>query len=427
MKRVGLSFLMLVVILLSSGFNLAQRVHGQPVLTFYFWGGSGEYKENVAAVSDVERKLGVYVKKVQEQGDYEQGLLTRIAAHNGPDFFYAPDWWVPELASKGVLLNLDPYIKKYPDVFKASDYVPQSVQGLTYNGHLYGLPRGYNATVVYYNKDIFDQMHVPYPSANWTMADMLDIAKKLTTKDHWGLMLHNGPGASDKPNFFWFLWQFGADFYNASHTACALTDPKAQQAFQWVLDLTYKYHVQPTATDISANGGWSGAVFDKGKAAMIIGTQRWFYLYAPLLGSDGPKFRWGVQLPPLAMDGKHRYSWPGYAGMAIWSGTRNPDLAFKVGSAISSSHGQQVIAGVGSDMPTYLPALHSSAIYIAPDRQADVISVQALQYTRLPTYVTQEKEVEAAISHDLANLWQNKDTVATATQTLCNDVNPLLK
>jgi len=427
MKRVALSLLLALTVAVSSGFSLAQHVHGNAVLTFYFWGGSGEYKENLAATADVARRLGVYVKKVQEQGNYEQGLLTRIAAHNGPDFFYVPDWWLPELASKGVLLNLDPYIAKYPDLFKRSDYVPQSIQGMTYKGHLYGLPRGYNATVVYYNKDIFDQMKVPYPKANWTMADLLSTAQKLTTKDHWGMALQNGPGAGDKPNFFWFLWQFGTDFLNPAKNQCLLSDPKAQQAFQWVLDLTYKYHVQPTATEVSANGGSASNLFVKGKVAMLLGTQRWMYLYGPLVGPDAPTFHWSVQLPPLAMDGKHRYSWPGYAGMAIWSGTQNPDLAFKVGSAISSSAGQKIIASVGSDMPTYKPALYSNAILIAPDHQADFISRDALQYTRIPTYVTAEKEVEAAISHDLGNLWDNKDTVAHATQTLCSDVNPLLK
>ena len=94
-----------------------------------------------------------------------------------------------ELASKGVLLNLDPYIAKDP-TFKRSDYMPQSLEGLTYKGHLYGLPRGMSASVLYYNKDIFDQMHVAYPIAKWTMTDLLNAAKRLTTKDHWGLVLH---------------------------------------------------------------------------------------------------------------------------------------------------------------------------------------------------------------------------------------------
>jgi len=44
-------------------------------------------------------------------------------------------------------------------------------------------------------------MHVAYPSAHWTLNDMLNAARRLTTKDHWGLMLHDGPGANDKPIF----------------------------------------------------------------------------------------------------------------------------------------------------------------------------------------------------------------------------------
>lgn len=425
MKRTCLSLLLLATIIVGSGASTAMRARNQPVLSFMFWGDAAEYRENVAATKEAARSLGVQVKNIQS-GNYDTDLPTRIAARNAPDIFYVADWRLAGFASKGVLLNLDPYLAKDP-TFKRSDYTPQSLEGLTYKGHLYGLPRGFSASVLYYNKDIFDQMHVAYPSAKWTMTDLLDAAKKLTTKDHWGLMLHSGPGASDKPTFNWFLWQYGTDWLNPAGTQCTLTDPKAQSAFQYVLDLTYKYHVSPTATEISASGGWSGSVFTKGKAAMVMGPQRWFYLYAPLLGTDAPKFHWSVQLPPLAVDGKHRYSYPGYAGMGIWTGSKYPELAFKVGSAISKSVGQRIIAGVGSDMPAFLPALHSSAINIAPDRQADRISVDALQYTRIPHYPENMAQIQSAIDHDLANLWDNKDTVANATKTLCGDINPLLK
>ncbi len=424
MKRLGLSIALLLVVLGASGFSGARSPRA--TLTFYFWGDTTEYNTNVVATQQVARKLNVYIRDIDAQGDYENGLLTRIAAHNGPDLFYAPDWWLPDLASKGLLLNLDPYIAKDRS-FNRRNYVPQALRGLTYNGHLYGLPRGFSPTVLYYNKDIFDQMHVAYPTANWTLTDLLRAAQKLTTRQHWGLMLHNGPGAGDKPNFFYFLWSFGADYVNSAGTRCTLTDSRARQAFQWVVDLTYKYHVQPTAAEIAKNGDWSGALFDAGKVAMILGAQRWFYLYAPLIGNGAPPFRWGVQLPPLALDGKHRYSYPGYAGLGIWPGTRNRNLAYQVGKAISESAGQAAIAKAGIDLPAFEPVLHSSAPFIAPDHQADAIAIQAIKYTRIPHYVVNMKDVQAALDHDLPNMWLHKDTVAHATQKACSDLNPLLK
>jgi ABC-type glycerol-3-phosphate transport system substrate-binding protein len=267
---------------------------------------------------------------------------------------------------------------------------------------------------------------VAYPTASWTLGDLLQAAKKLTTKDHWGLMLHLGPGASDKPSFFYFLWSFGADYINRAGTKCTLTDPRARQAFQWVLDLTYSYHVQPTAAEITANGGWSGALFTRGKVAMVLGAQRWFYHYAGLVGGAGPTFHWSAALPPLAMDGRHRYSYPGYTGLGIWPGTRNRDLAYQVAKAISQGAGQIAIATYGIDLPAYEPVLRSSAPFIAPDKQADEVSLEALKYTRMPHYVVRMQEIQAALDRDLANLWLNKDSVAHATQTACRDINPLL-
>lgn len=427
MKRAVLALILSIVVVGSSGFS-DSRGSGAPrrTLTFYFWGNTTEYNTNVIATQQVAPEFNVYIRDVLQQGSYEDGLLSRIAAHNGPDIFYAPDWWLPELAAKGILLNLDPYVAKDPS-FHRSDYVPQSLQGLTYHGHLYALPRGYSATVLYYNKDIFDQMHVAYPTASWTLNDLLTAARKLTNKDHWGLMLHNGPGASDKPNFFYFLWSFGTDYVNAAGTDCTLTDPRAQKAFQWVLNLTYKYHVQPTSAQIAANGGWSGALFTGGKVAMVLGAQRWFYLYAPLIGSSAPDFHWSAALPPLALDGKHRYSYPGYAGLGIWAGSKNHNLAYQVGKAISQSAGQIAIAKAGIDLPAFEPALHSSAPFIAPDPQADRVSIEALKYTRIPHYVVDMREIQVIMDRDLLNMWQNKDTVAHATQTTCRAIDPLLK
>ncbi len=428
MKRVYAAIALALLIAGSSGFTGARRLHAsQATMTFYFWGGTTEYNTNVVATQQVAQKLNVSIRNIDAQGDYEAGLLARIAAHDGPDLFYAPDWWIPYLASKGILLNLDPYVAKDP-AFHRKDYVPQALQGLTYHGHLYGLPRGFSATVLYYNKDIFDQMHVAYPSAHWTLNDMLNAARRLTTKDHWGLMLHDGPGANDKPSFFDFLWSFGADYINSAGTGCTLTSPAARRAFQWVVDLTYKYHVQPVAADITANGGWSGALFTKGKVAMVLGAQRWFYLYAPLLGGSAPAFRWGVQLPPLALDGKHRYAYPGYAGIGVWSGTPRRDLGYQIGKAISQGPGQIAIARVGIDLPAYEPVLHSNAPFISPDKQADTISIAALAYTRIPHYVVNMQRVQSALDNGaLSKLWLNKDTVAHATQAACDEINPLLK
>jgi len=424
MRRIFLALLVVLVVLGSAGAAGAQRLRGEPLLTFYFWGDATEYHENAIATHQAAAQLHVQIRNVQSQGSYETGLLTRIAAHNGPDFFYTPDWWLPQLASKGVLLNLDPYLAKDPS-FRRSDFVPAALEGMTYNGHLYGLPRGLSGVVVYYNKDIFDQMKVAYPSANWTMSDLLSTAQKLTTKDHYGLVLHS-PNSSDAPNLDWSMWQYGGDLFNASKTQCTLDTPASQQGLSWLRDLTYRYHVNPNPTEFSANGGFSGTMFDKGKAAMVLGAARWFYDYGPLIGPNAPKFRWGTQLPPLAQDGT-RYVYPEYAGMSIWSGTKIPDLAYKVGSAISQSNGQKAIAQAGIDMPVYLPALHSSSVFIAPDRQADQVSLDALKYVRLPRYVVNMKEVRGFLDHDLANFWLNKDTVQSATKSACGDINPLLK
>lgn len=48
------------------------------------------------------------------------------------------------------------------------------------NGHYYSVPYGVNKFAVFYNKQLFDEAHVPYPKADWTWQDFMKTAKLLT-------------------------------------------------------------------------------------------------------------------------------------------------------------------------------------------------------------------------------------------------------
>src|SRR5690625_2427242 len=48
------------------------------------------------------------------------------------------------------------------------------------DGKLYGLPYRSDFWVLFYNKDLFDEMGVPYPTNDWTWSDFEETAKLLT-------------------------------------------------------------------------------------------------------------------------------------------------------------------------------------------------------------------------------------------------------
>lgn len=81
------------------------------------------------------------------------------------------------IAAKNVFLPLDPYIAR--DNYDISSLGPL-VNGLKVNGQQDALPYRKNVWVLYYNKTIFDQMGVAYPSSDMTWDQYKQLCIKMT-------------------------------------------------------------------------------------------------------------------------------------------------------------------------------------------------------------------------------------------------------
>lgn len=112
-------------------------------------------------------------------------VQTRIAGGESYDLISIPTEGQMLFGAKGVLEPLDPYIAE--DQAEIDDYkadVPDYVwdvfdsHGPT-DGNSYFLPFGYNTMAMYYNKAMFDEAGVAYPSADWTWSDMEEDAVKI--------------------------------------------------------------------------------------------------------------------------------------------------------------------------------------------------------------------------------------------------------
>lgn len=111
--------------------------------------------------------------------DYETKLLTTFSGGADIDCFAIAS--APGFASyqaKGQIYCIDDLVAKNgtdTSGFQAS------YDGLKMDGKAYVLPYKTSSWVVYYNKDIFDNAGVPYPSDDWTWEEYAETAKKLTS------------------------------------------------------------------------------------------------------------------------------------------------------------------------------------------------------------------------------------------------------
>lgn len=109
---------------------------------------------------------------------YWQKLQTSTVAGTAPDVFWMNVPTFPKYANNGLLLNLSDYVaENNVDITK---YPSTLIDLFTKDGNLYAIPENYDTIAMVYNKALFDEAGLDYPTADWTWDDLLAAAKKLT-------------------------------------------------------------------------------------------------------------------------------------------------------------------------------------------------------------------------------------------------------
>ncbi|MDD3926643.1 MAG: extracellular solute-binding protein, partial [bacterium] len=95
-------------------------------------------------------------------GNYAGKIMTQLAGGTAPDVFFVPPSMYCDFIKRGVLMDLTPYLDKDKEFVR--QYYPALVTNVKYQGKIYGVVSNNSFSVMYYNKDIFDKMKMPYPT-----------------------------------------------------------------------------------------------------------------------------------------------------------------------------------------------------------------------------------------------------------------------
>jgi multiple sugar transport system substrate-binding protein len=102
------------------------------------------------------------------------------------------------------------------------------------NGHQYGVPYAADPRLFFYNKEIFDQAGIPYPTEAWTWDYFMGLAKKLTDKNHFGFVLPSTYAGRGYLDYFTWMWNNGANVLNKDMTQATVNTPEAVEALEFV-------------------------------------------------------------------------------------------------------------------------------------------------------------------------------------------------
>jgi multiple sugar transport system substrate-binding protein len=207
-------------------------------------------------------------------------VIVQSLAGVGPDLFDCYDGFqLSAYVKSGIAWDVtEPLQGAGIDVHK--DLWPAVHPNILHEGRVYGFPTNAAVNAVWFNKDIFDKYHLPYPKGPWTWEEFIPLAQRLTVRDEKGRIEHFG-FLCDWWNWPQFVLQWGGKLYTDDGTRCIVDSPEAVAGVQFLQDLIYKYHVMPSPVEEAAmatQGGWgTGTItfFGAGKGAMALGGRWW--------------------------------------------------------------------------------------------------------------------------------------------------------
>jgi len=398
MKKIILLTVIISSILLTA---CANNKSNEPVTISYMVWGAPEELEVWQTIVDEFQVANPNIKvnvEVSDWDTYWTKLKTLLAANTPPDVFAMDAPLYLDYQSRGVLLNLQPYIDKTSGFLDG--FYPVTLEAYKLSDGYYGMPRDFQTIVLFYNKDMFDAAGVAYPTADWTYDDLRAAAKDLTIDI-------DGDGTIDQYGFsadLWdmelvwseAIWSWGGEVINADHTKTLIGEPAAREAWQYFYDLMF---VDKSMPDANTTGQYGGDLFQAGKVAMT-SIGHW-----AVPGYATVDFKWDVAPMPTSPTGGRATS-VNSAGFVVAKESKYPDAAWEFVKYCLSETGQKRLTELGLAIPV-LESVANSPVFLNQS-MVDInqqVFLDSLAFAKMKPVVKGYDEWAAAIGDGMAPIW----------------------
>lgn len=269
-----------------------------------------------------EDNPGIRVFYTPDPENLEEKMLADMAAGTASDIITGCCEFFQSWADAGYLLDLRPFVEADLPKEVIDDWNPAQYTALyTRSGLQYALPKYHGALALFYNKDLFDEAGVDYPTENWTYDDYLDAMNRLTKREgdvttQWGSMF----------DVTWDRIQihvngFGGHFVDPNDgVSCAMGSNASMQAMEWLRARIWDDGVMPTFLDVQNME--TREAFIAGKIAMV---EDGSWALKDIL--ENTPFRVGVA--PFPAGPVRRATLATTDGYAIYANTRHPEEAWE--------------------------------------------------------------------------------------------------
>lgn len=322
------------------------------IFSSYTWSGyEAAMRDVIAGWNEEHPDVAVEQQYIAE--DYWTKLQTQVAGGTPPDVGIADYGRMIVYAKDGVLLNITDWVdrdsfpldKMFPGAVAQYRWVEGDFDSGGEGGGMYGLPSDAQSHIIAYNKSMFDEAGVPYPTDDWTWDDLVEMGKAITKPDEnkWGMQVIN-PAIITKGNFL-----FSADGANHSpdYRTSLIDSPESLETWKWNWDLVYTHQIAPPpGAQAQTNPFMSGQV------AMVVDGVWWIADFANIA-----EFEWDVALFPKHPRTGRRSTSLESDGWWIFKVTQQPDLSWSLLQYLANEAGQARFGELNYVIPSCFPEI----------------------------------------------------------------------
>ncbi|CRK81317.1 ABC transporter substrate-binding protein [Neobacillus massiliamazoniensis] len=370
-------------------------------------------KKQLPAINEIiklfnEKYPNITVKtELTPYGQYFQKLETAATGSALPDVLWMNGAHVVQYAKGKVILPLSDMAKK--DNYSLDNYPKSLIDLYTVDGKVYGIPKDYDTTGLWYNKKIFDDAGVPYPDQTWDWNKLKEVAKKLTNKDKgiWGYAAVMG----NQGGYYDLIWQNGGYIISKDGKSVGFDKPEAIEALNYNISFI-KEGLSPTQAQMTETA--ASELFSSGKVAMMF---------------DGP---WMVpeykNNPDLNVavvpKGKKRAVAIHGLSNVIAANTKHKDAAWKFVQFLGSKDAAEVYAKTGTVIPAY-NGTQDAWVKSVPNLNLQAF-IDGAQYSVPLPSVKNTGEIWQYETDILKKAWSQEESVEDAVKELTKKANEAL-
>lgn len=230
--------LCLVLLLAVFGTGVTVRAAEPITLRFSGWYIGESLEEPIRELLDKFEEENPGIRVVYEPisggtDGFRANIVTWAAAGVLPDVLQVPHMRLEQWARSGILQDLSFLIMDPVNGLDLSQYIPQTVDAVTWDERIWGIPFAIDFWGVPYNKTAFMEAALVPPAdleraGDWSVDQMVQYALKMTSYSPQGQLQRIGIMGFLMAQYVapWF-WAYGTDLFNEDGTATTITDPAA--------------------------------------------------------------------------------------------------------------------------------------------------------------------------------------------------------